>query len=86
MDKFTGTDMARAHAITYETLMEDEENQILGVNHIADLGAVGPSFVTLFSVTEFAYLIKWGEVSMTNIYLFYKFNIKCISKCCEWRF
>lgn len=66
LDKFTGTDMARAHAITYETLMEDEENQILGVNHIADLGAVGPSFVTLFSVTEFAYLIKWGEVIMMN--------------------
>ncbi|XP_018569220.1 alpha-tocopherol transfer protein-like [Anoplophora glabripennis] len=63
LDKFNGTDMSRAHAITYETLMEDEENQILGVNHVADLGAVGPSFVTLFSVTEFAYLIRWGEQS-----------------------
>ncbi|KAJ8925055.1 hypothetical protein NQ315_001226 [Exocentrus adspersus] len=63
LDKFTGQDMAKAHAVTYETLMEDEENQILGVNHVADLGAVSPSFVTLFSVTEFAYLIRWGEQS-----------------------
>ncbi|XP_050294749.1 retinaldehyde-binding protein 1 [Anthonomus grandis grandis] len=60
---YTGTDMARAHAITYETLLADEENQILGVTHVADIGGVNASFLTLFSVTDFGYLIKWGEQS-----------------------
>lgn len=63
IQKFTGTDLGRAHAIVYETLLDDEENQILGVNHVGDLGGVTPAFVTLFSITEFSYLIRWGEVS-----------------------
>ncbi|CAH1171343.1 unnamed protein product [Phaedon cochleariae] len=63
IQKFDGTDMSRAHAITYETLMDDEENQILGVSHVGDVSAVGPSFIGLFSITEFAYLIRWGEQS-----------------------
>ncbi|KAF7274974.1 hypothetical protein GWI33_012365 [Rhynchophorus ferrugineus] len=61
--RYTGTDMARAHAITYETLLTEEENQILGVVHVADIGAINASFVTLFTVTEFGTLIKWGEQS-----------------------
>ncbi|XP_060535535.1 retinaldehyde-binding protein 1 [Cylas formicarius] len=60
---FSGLDMGRAHAVTYETLLSDEENQILGVVHVADLAGLNPAFLTLFSVTEFGYLIKWGEQS-----------------------
>lgn len=56
--------MAKAHAITYETLINDEENQILGVNHIANLAGVSTAFLTLFSISEFATLIRWGEVRM----------------------
>lgn len=54
--------MARAHVVTYETLLSEEENQILGVSHVANIAGVNASFLTLFSVTDFGYLIKWGEV------------------------
>lgn len=49
--------------MVYEALLDDEENQILGINHIGDVGGVTPAFVTLFTITEFSYLIRWGEVS-----------------------
>ncbi|XP_066249970.1 retinaldehyde-binding protein 1 [Euwallacea similis] len=61
--KFTGTDMAKAHAITYETLLADEANQILGLTHVADFREANPSIVTLFSVTDFLILLRWGEQS-----------------------
>lgn len=67
--KYTGMDLAKAHAITYETLLTEEETQILGVTHVADIGGVNASFATLFSVTDFGYLIKWGEVSLFSNYL-----------------
>ncbi|XP_074028769.1 cellular retinaldehyde binding protein isoform X3 [Leptinotarsa decemlineata] len=63
LQKFNGNDLSRAHIITYETLISDEDNQILGVNHVGDIGGVGPGYLTLFSITEFGYLIKWGEQS-----------------------
>ncbi|XP_049818844.1 retinaldehyde-binding protein 1 [Aethina tumida] len=62
--KYSNADMTRAHVITYETLLCDDENQILGVNHVADVSSVNPAFATLFSVNEFATLVKWGEQSM----------------------
>ncbi|ENN76065.1 retinaldehyde-binding protein 1 [Dendroctonus ponderosae] len=61
--RHSGTDMARAHVVTYETLLSEEENQILGVSHVANIAGVNASFLTLFSVTDFGYLIKWGEQS-----------------------
>ncbi|KAJ8976905.1 hypothetical protein NQ317_014076 [Molorchus minor] len=63
LQKYNGADMGKAHAITYETLLDDEENQILGVNHVADMGAVSTAYLTLFTITEFAYLVRWGEQS-----------------------
>lgn len=60
---FTSTDMARAHVITYETMIEDEETQIFGFNHVADIAGASPSIVTMWSVNEFATLVKWSEVS-----------------------
>lgn len=55
--------MARAHVITYETMIEDEETQIFGFNHVADIAGASPSIVTMWSVNEFATLVKWSEVS-----------------------
>lgn len=54
--------MARIHAITYETLMNDEENQVLGITHIGDGKGVTLGHVTMWSPTEFATVVKWGEV------------------------
>lgn len=54
--------MARVHAITYETLIEHEENQILGFNHVGDGDGASPAYISIWSITEFATLLKWGEV------------------------
>ncbi|KAL1518035.1 hypothetical protein ABEB36_001721 [Hypothenemus hampei] len=62
--KYSGMHLAKAHAIVYETLLAEEDNQILGVTHVADLRGVNPSFFTLFSASDFGYLIKWGEQSI----------------------
>ncbi|KAK5637887.1 hypothetical protein RI129_000190 [Pyrocoelia pectoralis] len=60
---YTSTDMARAHMLTYETLVDDEDTQILGVTHVGDLAGASPSLITMWSVTEFATLLKWSEQS-----------------------
>ncbi|CAH1366631.1 retinaldehyde-binding protein 1 [Tenebrio molitor] len=62
--EYTGRDICLAHAITYETLLADEENQILGINHIADLDGLSAAFLTLWSISEFATIIRWGEQSI----------------------
>ncbi|GAB0101010.1 cellular retinaldehyde binding protein [Sergentomyia squamirostris] len=57
-------DMARAHFMTYETLLEDAENQILGFTHIGDMSGVSAAHITCWNVTEFARIVKWGEQSV----------------------
>lgn len=36
IDQCTSYDMSRAHMLTYETLIDDESNQILGFTHVGD--------------------------------------------------
>lgn len=54
--------------ITYETLMNDEVNQVLGFTHIADVKGINMSHITLWSPTEFATIVKWGEVRKKMYY------------------
>lgn len=62
MDKFTNGDMCRIHGITYETLMEDEENQVKGFVHFADGQGIGFPYLTLFTIKEAVRIVKNGEV------------------------
>lgn len=55
--------MCHIHAITYETLMEDEENQVTGYVHFADGEGFGYSMLTLFTPREAVRIVKNGEVS-----------------------
>ncbi|KAK4872635.1 hypothetical protein RN001_014664 [Aquatica leii] len=61
MNKFTNGDMLRIAAITFETLIEDEENQVRGFVYVADGRGVGLSYITLFSPKEAVRLTKNGE-------------------------
>lgn len=61
---YTSHDMARAHFITYETLLEDPENQILGFTHVGDFSGLTAAHITIWNPTEFARIIKWGEQSV----------------------
>lgn len=49
------------HAVLYETLLEDEENQVNGIIHIADASKCGFPLLTLFTPKEAARLAKNGE-------------------------
>ncbi|XP_071443933.1 retinaldehyde-binding protein 1-like [Hetaerina americana] len=59
--KYNNSDMTKAHLVTYETLLEDEENQVLGFTHVADLKGVSAAQMTLWSPSELGAIIKLGE-------------------------
>lgn len=49
----TSLDVARAHCVTYETLLEAHENQILGVIHVGDLSGISTAHVNAWNPTDF---------------------------------
>lgn len=50
--KFTTSDMMRAHIMTFEALLSDEENQIRGFTYVFDEKAVSWSHLSLWSPSE----------------------------------
>ncbi|CAO1428345.1 unnamed protein product [Diamesa hyperborea] len=44
-----GCDIMTIHTLVYDVLMQDEENQIRGVVHVADVAGLQPSHFTIFS-------------------------------------
>ncbi|XP_014243927.1 clavesin-2 [Cimex lectularius] len=61
--KYTNVHMAKVMLLTFETLLEDEETQIMGFTHFVDVKNASTAHVTLWNVTEFATMFKWGEHS-----------------------
>ncbi|XP_008182446.2 clavesin-2 isoform X1 [Acyrthosiphon pisum] len=62
--KYSNRDLGVVHVMTYETLLNDEVNQVMGFTHFGDLYSITPAYITLFAPNEFATLIKWGEQSI----------------------
>lgn len=63
--QFTHADQVKAHWVVYETLMESQEEQILGVVHVGDFHGASTSHVSLWkNPLEFLKLLKWGEQSV----------------------
>ncbi|XP_067012182.2 retinaldehyde-binding protein 1 [Anabrus simplex] len=60
----TAAHMCQAHMLTYETLLEEDKNQVMGVCHVADLRQLPLSTVTLWDPNEFSTIVKWGEQSV----------------------
>ena len=56
--------MARVHLLTYEALIEDTTNQILGVVHIGDFRGISTSHIAMWNPSDFMRIIKWGEQSL----------------------
>lgn len=55
----------KAHWIVYESLLESQEEQIMGLVHIGDFAGASASHVGLWkNPVEFLKLLKWGEQSM----------------------
>lgn len=61
LNKYTNVDLINVHAVVYETLLENEENQVNGVIHIADGSKCGFQFLTLFTPKEATRITKNGE-------------------------
>ncbi|XP_065160602.1 alpha-tocopherol transfer protein-like [Atheta coriaria] len=64
LEQFTNADMCRIHGVVYETLMEDEDNQVRGFVHIADGQGVGFAYLTLFTIKEAVRIVKNGEKTL----------------------
>ena len=59
---FMGYELLKLHGIVYETLLEDEENQIRGCVHIGDSTGFGFNYLTLFTPKEAVRICKNAEV------------------------
>ncbi|KAI5701424.1 hypothetical protein M8J76_007220 [Diaphorina citri] len=59
--KYTNSHMLQIHGMTYETLMEDEENQVCGFVHFNDGAGVSFPHLTLFTPKEAVRIVKNGE-------------------------
>ncbi|XP_063702428.1 retinaldehyde-binding protein 1-like [Culicoides brevitarsis] len=59
--KYINLDMIKIFGICYETLMEDEENQIRGFVHVVDCAGLGLKHMTLFTPKEAVRIVKNGE-------------------------
>ncbi|XP_058829768.1 clavesin-2 [Topomyia yanbarensis] len=58
------SEMSRIHSITYETLMDDPQNQILGIVHVGDFRGITTAHVSCWNPTDFLRMMKWGEQSV----------------------
>lgn len=54
-------ELLKIHGLTYEVLMENEENQIRGLVHVVDVAGVGMPYMTIFTPKEAARIVKNGE-------------------------
>lgn len=56
-------DIVRYSGIVFETLLEDEENQIRGVVHVVDASNLGFAYMTVMTPQEVYRIGKNAEVS-----------------------
>lgn len=54
-------ELLKIHGLTYEVLMECEQNQIRGVVHVVDVAGVGMPYMTIFTPKEAARIVKNSE-------------------------
>lgn len=59
--------MLKVHGMVYESLMEDEENQIRGYVHLVDVSGVTLPYMTLFTPKEAVRIVKNAEVNINKI-------------------
>lgn len=70
--------MLKIHGMVYETLLENEENQIRGFVHVVDAAGVNLPYMTLFTPKEAVRIVKNAEVIL-NIFV-------CLLQMFEWSF
>lgn len=61
--RFTSSQMARAHSLVVEALLDDEESQIAGYTHINDEEGLTMGHLSLWSLTDIRNMIRCIQVS-----------------------
>lgn len=56
--RFTSAQMARAHSLVTEALLDDEESQVAGYTHINDEEGLSMGLVSLWSLTDIRNMLK----------------------------
>ncbi|XP_059612955.1 clavesin-1 [Phlebotomus argentipes] len=56
--RYTSAQMARVHSLVCEALMDDEESQITGYNHINDESGLAMAHVSLWSLTDIRNMMR----------------------------
>ncbi|XP_034947099.1 clavesin-2 [Chelonus insularis] len=56
--KYTSAQMARAHSIVVEALLDDEENQVRGYTHVNDESGLTMSHVSAWSLTDIRNMLR----------------------------
>lgn len=80
--KFTACDIMRAHILAYETLLCDEENQVLCPSPVESMF----SFSNLFlpsKVKGLAYVFDERDINWSHIRIFSPSEISKAFSCCE---
>lgn len=65
--KYPNVDLLKIHGLTYEVLLENEENQIRGFVHIVDGSGVTLPYMTIFTPKEAVRIVKNAEVSLNKL-------------------
>lgn len=56
--KYTSAQMARAHSLVVEALMDDEENQVRGYTHINDESGLTMGHLSAWSLTDIRNMLR----------------------------
>jgi hypothetical protein len=62
ISRHSAADLIRAHIMNFETLLEDEENQIRGFTYIFDFKEVSIPYISVWTPTQFHKAVSQGEV------------------------
>lgn len=68
--RFTSAQMARAHSLVTEALLDDEESQVAGYSHINDEEGLSMGLLSLWSLTDIRAMLKCIQVN----YLYFNFE------------
>lgn len=62
--RFTSAQMARAHSLVTEALLDDEESQVAGYSHINDEEGLSMGLLSLWSLTDIRNMLRCIQVSV----------------------
>lgn len=65
-------DIIRVNGVAFETLLEEEENQIRGCVHVVDASGIGLNYITVLTPQEAYRITKNAEVSLSDLLLLIK--------------